>query len=72
MTSESSNVPKVAKGKASKPKKMSLERLMIMFTLFFIGGVLVLVILPEEHPARGIAMSIYSVVVFWAMFRYGI
>jgi hypothetical protein len=72
MTSESSNAQKVSKAKASKPKKMSLERLMVMFTLFFIGGVLILVIVPEEHAARGIIMSVYSVAVFWAMFRFGI
>lgn len=55
----------------TKRKPMSQERFMIMFTLFFILGVLLLVVLPEGHPARGIAMTVYSVFVFWAMFRFG-
>lgn len=55
-----------------KKRKMSQERVMIMFTLFFALGILLLVILPEGHGARGIAMSVYSIVVFWAMFRFGI
>ncbi len=54
-----------------KRKGMSQERFMILFTLFFIAGVLLLIALPEENPYRGIAMGIYSIVVFWAMFRFG-
>ena len=72
MTSDSSKLENAPKGKRAKPKKMSQERLMILFTLFFIVGILMLVVIPEEHAARGIAMSIYSIVVFWAMFRFGI
>lgn len=55
-----------------KRKGMSLERLMIMFTLFFFTGVLLLVVLPEGSPVRMIAMTIYSLLVFWAMFRFGL
>jgi hypothetical protein len=69
----SSNSPKLEsppQDKRVKPKKMSQERLMIMFTLFFIIGILLLIVFPEEHAARGIAMGIYSVVVFWALFRF--
>lgn len=78
MTSESSTsvappletAPKETKH--PKCKGMSQERFMVMFTLFFIVGVLLLMFIPEEHAARGIVMGIYSIVVFWAMFRFGI
>ncbi len=53
-------------------KKMTQERFMVMFTLFFFVGVLLLTLIPEEHGARGMVMGIYSVVVFWFMFRFGI
>ena len=56
----------------TKRTGLSQERFMIMFTLFFIAGVLLLVLLPEEDPRRGWAMGIYSIVVFWAMFRFGL
>jgi hypothetical protein len=77
MTSNSSNLEnapvKNRPGlKSAKSKKMSQERVMIMFTLFFIAGILLLVIIPEEHAARGWAMGSYSIIVFWAVFRFGI
>jgi hypothetical protein len=56
---------------SSKRKGMSQERFMVMFTLFFIVGVLLLVVLPEGHAARGIVMAVYSILVFWSMFRFG-
>jgi hypothetical protein len=31
-----------------------------------------LVLIPEGHVMRGVAMGLYSVAVFWAMFRFGI
>ncbi|HEY9744891.1 MAG TPA: hypothetical protein V6C99_01595 [Oculatellaceae cyanobacterium] len=55
-----------------KRARPSQERLMVLFTLFFIIGILLLVFIPEDHPARGIAMSLYCLVVFWVMFRFGI
>ncbi len=68
MTSQS---PKLENSKAApKRKKFSQERLMIMFTLFFVSGILLLVILPEGSPVRGIAMTIYSLAVFWSMFKF--
>jgi hypothetical protein len=78
MTSEStSSVPATPLESApAKPrpkrKGMSQERFMIMFTLFFIAGVLLLVVFPEGSPARGVSLTVYSVFVFWAMFRFGI
>jgi hypothetical protein len=66
MSGESTQTP------AKKRGKMSQERLMVMFTLFFILGILLLVIIPEGHAVRGIAMALYSVAVFWVMFRFGI
>lgn len=45
---------------------------MVMFVLFFALGILLLVLLPEGHAARGLVMTAYSLLVFWAMFRYGI
>lgn len=51
-----------------KRKGMSLERLMIMFTLFFFTGVLLLVVLPEGSPVRMIAMTIYSLIAFLLTF----
>jgi|GEM_PF-1928914 len=76
MTSESSTSAPSSAETQSKPsiKKrqgMSQERMMVMFTLFFALGVLLLVFIPEDHWARGISMGIYSIVVFWAMFRFG-
>lgn len=72
MTSETPNLQKTEKPKAPRQKKMSQERLMVMFTLFFLLGIILLVLLPEGHAARGIAMGVYSIVVFWAMFRFGL
>jgi hypothetical protein len=69
MSTESGQVP--AKN-TKKRKKASQERLMVMFTLFFIIGILLLVLIPEGNSMRGVAMSLYSVAVFWAMFRFGI
>lgn len=77
MTSESpsslSSQPLEAgsKKKSAKRKGMSQERFMVMFTLFFVLGVLLLVVFPEGSVARGVSLTIYSVVVFWAMFRFG-
>ncbi|MCE3233830.1 MAG: hypothetical protein K0Q50_10 [Vampirovibrio sp.] len=69
---DSSKVESSSNATPSKRKKMSQERMMIMFTLFFLLGILILVLVPEGHFMRGIAMTIYSVVMFWAMFRYGL
>lgn len=69
MSSQSPKLQNTPKSPA-KRKKFSQERLMIMFTLFFITGVLLLVVLPEGSPVRGIAMAVYSVAVFWAMFKF--
>ncbi len=69
MTSQSPKLENGAKP-GSKRKRFSQERLMIMFTLFFIAGILLLVIFPEGSPVRGISMTIYSVAVFWAMFKF--
>jgi hypothetical protein len=56
---------------ACKRKGMSMERCMVMFTAFFGLGILLLVLLPEGSPMRGAAMGVYSIVVFWAMYRFG-
>ena len=66
-----SELPHSGKSSRKRRKPMSQERLMIMFTLFFIVGVLLLVIMPEGNAVRGIAMTIYMVAVFWAMFQFG-
>lgn len=62
--------------KPARPKKkVSQERLMLMFTLFFIGGVLLFTLVPEgEGPPvlRGILMSLYCMAVFWSMFRFAV
>jgi hypothetical protein len=72
MTSDSSKLDRAKPQPARKIRKMSQERVMVMFTLFFAVGILLLVIIPEGHGARGIVMSLYSVAVFWAMFRFGV
>jgi hypothetical protein len=67
----SSQTPKLENSKpVAKRKKFSQERLMIMFTLFFLLGILLLVMIPEGNPVRGVAMTIYSLTVFWAMFKF--
>jgi hypothetical protein len=66
-----SQTPKLENPKpVAKRKKFSQERLMIMFTLFFVLGIVLLVIIPEGNPVRGVAMTIYSVSVIWAMFKF--
>lgn len=70
MSSNSSKLENTSPPKRVKPKKMSQERLMVMFTLFFVIGILLLSVIPEEHAARGLVMGIYSIVVFWALFRF--
>lgn len=71
MSSESPKLENAPKANRAKSKRMSMERVMIMFTLYFIVGILLLVIMPEGNPVRGIAMSLYSVAVLWSMFRFG-
>ena len=71
MSSESNPTQASIQPKTTKKRgKFSQERLMIMFTLFFVVGILLLVLIPEEHAARGPVMGLYSIVVFWAMFRF--
>jgi hypothetical protein len=53
-------------------RKVSQERVMLMFVFFFALGIALLVFIPEGSPFRGAAMAIYSVAVFWSMFRFGI
>jgi 4-hydroxybenzoate polyprenyltransferase len=70
-----SSVEHSAQSNASRPlrrRKLSQERVMVMFVLFFALGILLLVLLPEGHAARGLVMTIYSLAVFWTMFRFGI
>lgn len=57
-------------------KKHSVERLMILFTTFFILGVVILLVVPEgsdahPNPYFGVAMGVYSLLVFWSVFRFG-
>jgi hypothetical protein len=74
MSLESSTSPqpsaKIQSKASPKKHKMSQERVMVMFTLFFTLGILLLVVMPEGHSARDISLGIYSIVVFWAMFRF--
>ena len=52
-------------------RKMSQERVMVLFTLFFGVGIVLLSWLPENNSARGIVMGCYSIAVFWAYFKFG-
>jgi 4-hydroxybenzoate polyprenyltransferase len=52
-------------------RKMSQERVMVLFTLFFGIGILLLSVLPENNSARGLVMAVYSISVFWAYFKFG-
>lgn len=69
MSTDSGQVP--AKS-AKKRGKASQVRLMAMFTLFFIVGILLLVLIPDGNPWRGPAMGLYTASVLWAMFRFGV
>jgi 4-hydroxybenzoate polyprenyltransferase len=72
MTAEAENLP-AAPPKSTRPRrKISLERVMVLFTIIFVVGIVMLVLFPEEHPARGLAMAAYSLLVFWVVFRFGI
>jgi len=57
------------KAKRSR-KKMSQERVMVLFTLFFGVGIVILSFLPEDSSLRGIVMGCYSILVFWAYFKF--
>ena len=70
MTSESPKVVPNEKPSSTKRKKMSQERVMILFTLVFVLGILLLVLTPEGHAARGIVMTVYTIAVFWGFFRF--
>lgn len=69
MSSETNQPPIKA---IKKRAKMSMERVMVLFTLFFFAGILLLVVIPEDHPVRGVAMTLYSIAVFWSVFRFGV
>jgi hypothetical protein len=57
------------KAKRSR-KKMSQERVMVLFTLFFGVGITILSFLPENSSIRGMVMACYSILVFWAYFKF--
>ncbi len=68
----SSPLPQGQTRSRRRRRKVSQERVMLMFVLFFGLGIALLVLIPEGSAFRGAAMTIYSVAVFWAMFRFGI
>ncbi|MEM0951353.1 MAG: hypothetical protein AAGI66_04315 [Cyanobacteria bacterium P01_H01_bin.74] len=67
-----SNLSKPTAKKSSKRKPLSVERLMTMFTLYFFTGVLIVLLIPSGSPAKAIAMTLYALLVFWSMFRFGL
>jgi hypothetical protein len=52
-------------------RKMSQERVMVLFTMFFGVGIVILSFLPENNSMRGLVMGFYSISVFWAYFKFG-
>ena len=74
MTAESEKWQAVAPNKPARARrrKMSMERVMVLFTAFFTLGIVLLVIFPEGHSGRALVMTFYSLLVFWAIFRFGI
>ncbi|HEY9686451.1 MAG TPA: hypothetical protein V6C52_05710 [Coleofasciculaceae cyanobacterium] len=71
MNAEAENLPAPQTNPRTRPK-ISMERVMVLFTIIFVVGIVMLVLFPEEHPARGLAMTVYSVLVFWVVFRFGV
>lgn len=74
MSAETEQLP--SSPQSSKPvgkrRKLSMERIMVLFALFFVGGIALLTAVPEEHPVRGLAMTAYTLLVFWAIFRFAV
>lgn len=60
------------KKKAQKQSRFSVERLMMMFTFYFVTGVLIMVLVPSGGPVKPIAMTVYSLAVFASVFRFGL
>jgi hypothetical protein len=60
------------KKQVKKQSNSSVERLMVMFTLYFITGVLIMMFVPSGSPVKPIAMTLYSVAVFGSVFRFGV
>lgn len=55
---------------SSKPPKPAriMEKLMLLLTLFFFGGVAMYTFLPDG-PVRGIGMGLFSTGIFCMMFK---
>jgi hypothetical protein len=53
---------------APKGKKLSQERIMVMLSVVFFGGVLLFTITPEG-PIRGLLTGFYSLGVMWWMLK---
>ncbi len=55
---------------ARKPRRpgVSQEKIMVLFTLFFIAGILLYAVVPEG-PGRGIGITAISLGVVWALYK---
>lgn len=60
-----------AKKKPVKRKNVQ-EKFMLMLTLIFVLGVVVLTITPEGNGYRGIAMTTYTCLVTFVIFKWGL
>lgn len=57
--------------KPAKRKNVQ-EKFMLMLTLIFILGVVVLTVTPEESGLRGVAMATYTCLVTFVIFKWGL
>jgi len=71
-TTDVQDLPETPKPAVRRAKKMSMERVMLLFTLFFVGGIAMLVLFPEEHSARAFVMAAYTIAMFWVLYRFAI
>lgn len=58
---------------ASPPERRTngQMRLMLLLTVFFVAGVVLFTVFPEESPIRVIIMPLYLTVLIWSLYRFG-
>lgn len=66
---ETTPTPKRVEKSRSDRKKGMQERFMLVLTLAFFVGVILYSVLPEG-VVRGVAMGLFSCLVYWSIFKY--
>ena len=70
--SEKSNVTPTPTGVVSPPKKKHVqEKIMVMLTVIFVGGVVLYAVLPEG-PVRSMSICLFALLMTYLLFRFGV